>query len=115
MESGTEIFWLADAQELDASEVHVRRLNAKEVLVPKNRDEFIFPCADGAVKLEGKDQEVRTSIPTRNHPEQGERHCDNIQGEAVGSDPAEQPLTNEDEVRDGFGRVSWHKISRHHV
>ena len=83
--------------------------------MPKNRDEFIFPCADGAVKLEGKDQEVRTSIPTRNHPEQGERHCDNIQGEAVGSDPAEQPLTNEDEARDGFGRVSWHYISRHHV
>ena len=106
---------MADAQELDASEVHVRRLNAKEVLVPMNRDEFIFPCADGTVKLEGKDQEVRTSIPTRNHPEQGERHCDNIQGEAVGSDPAEQPLTNEDEARDGFVRVSWHYVSRHHV
>ena len=46
---------------LDASEIHVRRLNVKEVLVPKQRDEFILPCADGAVKLVGRDQVPRTS------------------------------------------------------
>ena len=49
---------------MDASELHARRLNAKEVLVPKSGDEFIFHCADGTVKLAAKDKEVPTSILT---------------------------------------------------
>ena len=49
----------ADVDELnmlDALEICVRRLNVKEVLVPKQRDEFTLPCADGAVKLVDRDQ-----------------------------------------------------------
>ena len=53
-------------------------------------DEFIFRCANGTVKLAGKGQEVRTSVPTRNLPDQGEVNYDEIQREADGSDPAEQ-------------------------
>ena len=34
------------------------RPNAKDVLVPKQGDEFIFACADGTVQLAGKDEEV---------------------------------------------------------
>ena len=42
-----------ELKNLDASEIHARRLNAREVLAPKNGDEFICPCADGTVKLAG--------------------------------------------------------------
>ena len=60
-------FWkgdilLADIDELeqmDASEIHARRLNAKEVIFHKR--EFIFPIADGRIKTLGGDQELRTS------------------------------------------------------
>ena len=46
---------------MDASELHARRLNAKEVLTPKNGDQIIFPVADGTVKISGKDQDLITS------------------------------------------------------
>ena len=55
-----------ELKNLDASEIHARRRNAKEVLVRKNGDEFIFLCADGMVKLAAKDQGVQTF-----HPYQG--------------------------------------------
>ena len=45
---------VADIQELeqmDASELHARRLNAKEVFTPMKGDKLIFPFADGTVKL----------------------------------------------------------------
>ena len=47
---------VADIEELermDASEVHARRLNAKEVLTTMNGEEFMFPIADGTVKIFG--------------------------------------------------------------
>ena len=46
---------------MDASEIHSKRLNAKEVICPKEKGEFIFPAADGRIKLSGGDQELRTS------------------------------------------------------
>ena len=39
-----------ELEEMDASELHVRRLNAKEVLTPQRSGNFIFPVADGTVK-----------------------------------------------------------------
>ena len=45
---------VADIQELDemdASELYARRLNAKEVSTPQRRGNFIFPVADGTVKI----------------------------------------------------------------
>ena len=38
---------------MDASEIHARRLNAKEVLTPQSSGDFIFPIADGTVKIFG--------------------------------------------------------------
>ena len=37
---------------MDASEIYSKRLNAKEVIFPKQR-EFIFPIADGRIKTPG--------------------------------------------------------------
>ena len=42
---------------MDASEIHARRLIAKEVITLRNFENFIFPIADGKVKLSGGDQE----------------------------------------------------------
>ena len=51
---------VADLEELgqmDASEIHPRRINAKEVWTPQKGDVFIFPIADCTAKLSGRDQE----------------------------------------------------------
>ena len=65
---------IADLEELetmDASEIYSKRLNAKEVIFPK-QGEFIFPIADGRIKTPGGDQELRTSTLVRHRPIQGE-------------------------------------------
>ena len=49
---------VADIEELekmDASEIHARRLNAKEVLTPMKGEKITFPIADGTVKISGGD------------------------------------------------------------
>ena len=69
---------IADVEELetmDASEIYSKRLNAKEVIFPKE-GEFIFPVADGRIKTPGGDQELRTSTMIRPRPIQGESHVD---------------------------------------
>ena len=61
---------VADLEELetmDASEIYSKRLNAKEVIFPK-QGEFIFPVADGRIKTLGGDQELRTSTLIRDYP-----------------------------------------------
>ena len=40
---------------MDASEIHAWELNAKEVIFPKENGKFIFPIADGTIKLVGGD------------------------------------------------------------
>ena len=59
---------VADNEELekmDASEIHARRLNAKEVLTPMKGENYIFPVEDGTVKISGEDQDLRTSTLIR--------------------------------------------------
>ena len=66
---------VADIEELetmDASEIYSKRLNAKEVIFPKENGKFIFPIADGRFKFVGGDQELRTSTLIRDHPIRGE-------------------------------------------
>ena len=51
---------VADIEELetmDASEIYSKRLNAEEVIFPKEKGEFIFPVADGRIKTL---EEIRT-------------------------------------------------------
>ena len=61
-----------ELEEIDASELYARRLNAKEVLTPMRGDNFIFSVADGTVKISGGDQRLRTSTLIRPRPIQGE-------------------------------------------
>ena len=41
---------IEELEEMDAPELHARRLNAKEVLTPQRSGNFIFPVACGTVK-----------------------------------------------------------------
>ena len=75
---------LEELETMDASEIYSKRLNAKEVIFPKEKGEFIFPIADG--KTLGGDQDLRTSTLIRQRPIQGESHVDFL-GESEGSLP----------------------------
>ena len=54
---------IEELEEMDASEIHARRLNAKEMLTPLQNEKCVFPVADGTVK---------TSTLIRDRPERGE-------------------------------------------
>ena len=59
---------VADIEELEqmhASELHARRLNAKEVLTPTSVEKLRFPIEGGTVKLAGGDQVLKTSFLIR--------------------------------------------------
>ena len=80
---------VADIEEfetMDASEICSKRLNAKEVIFPKETGEFIFPIADGRIKPLGGDQDLRTSTSIRHRPIQGESRVDFL-GESEGPLP----------------------------
>ena len=47
------VAYIEEFEEMDASELHARRLNAKEVLTPQRSGKFIFPFADGTVQIFG--------------------------------------------------------------
>ena len=112
---------IADVEELaqmDASELHARRLNAKEVLSPMKGDNFIFPVADGTVKIFGEDQDLRTSILIRDRPERGEER-EVLRGKSDGlSSPT--PLQDDSALHDAeaenyFWSATGDFICRLHV
>ena len=109
---------IADLEELetkDASEIYSKRLNAKEVIYPK-QGEFIFPIAHGRIKVVGGDQELRTSTLIRDHPIRGEGQRDFL-GEAEGSPPPQPQDSYPDagEARNDFWSISGNFMYRHHV
>ena len=70
-------------EKMDASEIHAKRLNAKEVLTPMKDDNFLFPVADGTVKTPGGDPRLRTSTLIQDRPERGEEQ-EVLRGESDG-------------------------------
>ena len=99
---------------MDASEIYSKRLNAKEVIFPK-QGEFIFPIADGRIKTSGGDQELRTSTLVRHRPIQGESNVDFL-GESEGSLPQLQDsFPDAGEAIKDFWSMSGSFIHRHHV
>ena len=67
---------IEELETMDASEIYSKRLNAKEVIFPKENGKFIFPAADGRIKHSGGDRELRTPTLIREHPIRGEGHVD---------------------------------------
>ena len=79
---------VADLEELetmDASEMYSKRLNAKEVIFPKEKGDFFFNSR-WTNKTPGGYQDLRTSTLVREHPirREGQR---NFPGESEGSLP----------------------------
>ena len=109
---------VADLEELetmDALEIYSNRLNAKEVIFPKENGNFIFPAADGRIKLLGGDQDLRTPTLVREHPIRGESHVDFL-GESEGSlPPPQDSYPDAGEARNDFWSTSGNCIYRHHV
>ena len=109
---------VADLEELetmDASEIYSKRLNAKEVIFPKEKGEFIFPIADGRIKPLGGDQDLRTSTLIRQRPIQGDSHVDFL-GESEGSlPPPQDSFPGAGEAINDFWSMSGNFIYRHHV
>ena len=104
--------------EMDASELHARRLNAKEALTPHRSGNFIFPVADGTVKIFGAEQRLRKSTLTRDCPERGEEQ-EILQGksdELQYPTPVQEDSTRDDEeAKSDFSTVTRKFIYRHHV
>ena len=63
---------------MDASEIYSKRLNAKEVVFLEEKEEFIFPIADGQMDESNSLEEIK--------PIRGESHLDFL-GEPEGSLP----------------------------
>ena len=99
---------IEEVEQMDASEFHARRLNAKEVITPMRGEMLKFSIADGTVKLSGGDQVLRTSTSIRDRPDRGEEQG-NLQGESDGS--SSTPLRDSSWC-DGDGRHDFWSISR---
>ena len=109
---------VADLEELetmDASEIYSIRLNAKEVIFPKEKREVIGPNADGRIKPLGGDQDLRTSTSIRQRPIRGESRLDFL-GESEGSlPPPHDSFPDACEAINDFWSMSGNLIYRHHV
>ena len=100
---------------MGASEIYSKRLNAKEVIFPKENGNFIFPVADGRIKLLGGDQDLRTSTLIRHRSIPGESHVDFL-GESEGSlPPPHDSFPDAGEAINDFWPMPGNFIYRHHV
>ena len=107
---------IEEMEEMDASELHARRLNAKELLTPQRSGNFIFPVADGTVKICGREQRLRTSTLTRDQPERGEEQeiLQGISDEWKTPFHLEEDPTRDNEAKSDFWTITREFICRHH-
>ena len=84
-------------------------------MIFSKQGEFIFPIADGRIKILGGDQDLRTSTLIRHRPIQGESNIDFL-GESEGSLPRpHDSLPDGGEAMNDFWSMSGSFIYRHHV
>ena len=94
---------IEDLEKLDASDIHPRRLNAKEVLTTHKDREYLFPVADGSATLSLR----------REHTEKRENLSEESQGDKEEFQPEE---TKDDaETQEDFWSIQGDFIYRHHV
>ena len=109
---------IEELEEMDASELHARRLNGKGVLTPMNGDNFIFPVADGTVRTLGGNRRLKPSTLIRDRPERGEEQ-EVLRGEPdelSSPTPLQDDSTRDDaEAKNDFWSITGDFIYRHHV
>ena len=104
---------IEELEEMDASELHARRLNAKDVLTLMKGDNFTFQVADGTVKVSGGDRSLKPSTLIR---ERNKKFFEENQ-----TDSLLQPLfkmsqhANDAEATNDFWSITGDFIYRHHV
>ena len=98
---------------LDASEIHPRRLNAKEVLITHKDGEFAFPVADSSAILSGRDYEIQEPTLGREHTVKRE----NLSGESHGDREEFHPEETKDdaETQKDFWSIQGDFIYRPHI
>ena len=62
---------IEELEEMDVSELHVRRLNTKEVLATMKDDTFIFLVVDELIEISGRDQRLGISFLIRDRSDRG--------------------------------------------
>ena len=96
---------------MDASEIHGKRLDAKDVILPKSGEKYKF-----TVQPYGGDQGLRTSTLIRNQFVRGESRQGFL--ESIGSPPTayfHDSYPDAGEAGDDFWAISGDSIYRHHV
>ena len=98
---------------MDASEIYSKRLNAKEVIFPKQG--IYFSNRRWTNQNTRRDQELRTSTLVRPRPIQEDGHVDFL-GESEGSlPPPHDSFPDAGEAMNDFWSMSGNFIYRHHV
>ena len=106
---------ISDLEEtMDASEIYSKRLNAKEVIFPK-QGEFIFPIADRRINSLGGDQDLKTSTLIRQRSIRGESHVGFLGESEVCLPPLHDSFPDAGEAINDFWSMSGNFIYRHHV
>ena len=107
---------VVELETMDASEIYSKRLNAHEVICPKENGKFIFPVADGRIKPLGGDQDLRTSTSKRHRPIRGEGQRDSL-GESEGSlpPPPQDSYPDAGDAINDFWSMPGNFMYRHHV
>ena len=79
-------------------------------------EKFIFPIADGTVKIFGEEQDLRRSTSIQDRPDRGEEQG-NLQGDSDGSSstPLRDSSWYDGEAWNDFWSISGDFIYRHHV
>ena len=98
---------VGELETMDASEIYAKRLNAKDVIFPRENGKIIFL---------GGDQELRTSTLVRERPIRGEDQKDFL-GKSGASPPSppQDSLPDAGEAGNDFWSMSGNFIYRHHV
>ena len=78
---------VADIEELELLDANAETQNAKDILTPKNSQQFTFPITDGTIKLTGGSLVFPKSTSIRDQTERGEEHKDDLRGESDGAQP----------------------------
>ena len=107
---------IEELEQMDASEIYTKRLNAKEVLTPQRSGNFIFMVGDGTVEIFGRGQRLRTSTLTgtiRNEAK-NKKFFKEIQMNGF-LHLQEDSTRDDEEAKNDFWTITGEFIYRHHV